>query len=384
MTDVARSVPVLWVAEDLPPAYRALFEEISDHLPGSLWLTPEEAGRIGRQPAGLIHAIGRPALIRSRRLARRQGSPLVYECEPLSGSDGPGEKLARYCCRPDIVIGRDPACDATGAGDVTRDGLAQVALPPVVVPPEACASPDDTAGLHVGIVIDGLGRHERRLLGRALSWIPRDRGFVCLLFGSARNCRRMARLLRWQFAGGDSPVHLVERDRLQVEDWLRCAISVHTLQSTGSAQMLAEAMAAGNAVIVHDTGSPSGISDGDDGLLIQPFNPFDLCRSLQYLQAQPGLLRMIADTARARALSRYGTRRAATLLIELYDHVAIDRGRNRGQRRATCQDERRIAGPGTSKRYRDAGRQESSDVPGRLALSRVRHSDPPICGRSRP
>lgn len=312
---------ILWLGPESGPSQEALFEQLRRLEPDSVWTKTGTVRKIGAERPALIHAFGRQALRAAVRAARGRECRVVYEPDPFDSSLR--ERLAWRLHRPDAVVRRvlDPDKAVVPS---TGEPVVEIRLPVVALVPQTAAPVQHLAELYVGIVVDGLGCRDRRLLARALSWVPRGRGITCLLFGSGGDCRRMWRALKLVNPGDEWPVRFVERDRPHAEDWARCAVSVHTMCSTASGQLLADALAAGTAVVVHDSVSVPAVVDGDSGLYIPPFNPFDLCHSLQYLQAQPGLLRSMADRCRARALQHYSASAVAPMLLTAYRRLLGD------------------------------------------------------------
>lgn len=317
MSDRTPRQRILWVSRERRPHDEALYAELRELSPDCDWITAGTARQIVAKNPSLIHAFGKKQLRVAVRAARRLRCSVIYE--PDGAVDSIGERLTLLTHRPDAIIQR-----SLTTGDADPSVPASVAVNPLPVVASHVGSHArraEPAELYVGIVVDGLSRHDRRLLARALSWIPKDCGISCLLFGSADDCRHMRRALFAQSIDDDWPVRLIERASPMAEDWLHCAISFHTMRSTASHQMLVDALAAGTAAIVHNTVSIPAIVDGESGLYIPPFNPFDYCQSLQYLQAQPGLLRTMAQRGQRLGLSQYGADKVAPLLLEAYGRL---------------------------------------------------------------
>ena len=308
---------ILWLGRRHGPQHEALFEELRRHEPDAVWIVAGGIRRIGSENPALIHAFGPRALRTAVLAARRLRCRVVYEPDLPGGSLT--DRLVQRIYRPDAVIRR--VLDTNERVGAPPASVPEISLPVTATPLPANARLSELAELYVGIVVDGLGRRDRRLLARALSWVPRARGIICLLFGSGDDCRRMRRALKLQSLGDDAPARFVERDRPRAEDWVRCAVTYHTMRSTASEQMLADALVAGTAVIMHDTVSVPAVVDNESGLCIPPFNPFDLCHSLQYLREQPGLLRSLAKRGHAQGTQHYSVQAVVPLLLAAYGRL---------------------------------------------------------------
>ena len=75
---------------------------------------------------------------------------------------------------------------------------------------------------------------------------------------------------------------------------------------------IAEAMAAGRAVVASRTGGiPELVEDGVSGLLVPPGDPEGLARALDLLANRPALRRQLGSNARARAQQRFSLEQCA-------------------------------------------------------------------------
>jgi glycosyltransferase involved in cell wall biosynthesis len=83
---------------------------------------------------------------------------------------------------------------------------------------------------------------------------------------------------------------------------------------------VAEAMAAGLAVVASAGGPSELITDGVDGVLCPPGDTAALAQALVRLAADPGLRERLGARARARAAD-LSPARVAAQLADVYDHV---------------------------------------------------------------
>jgi len=83
--------------------------------------------------------------------------------------------------------------------------------------------------------------------------------------------------------------------------------------------IIAEAMAAGRAVVVSDGGGVSElIKPEHDALTHHPGDAQELLRQLQRLVADPALRRRLGEAARLAALERFNPTRVSRQMLELY------------------------------------------------------------------
>jgi L-malate glycosyltransferase len=94
---------------------------------------------------------------------------------------------------------------------------------------------------------------------------------------------------------------------------MRCDAFVHpAVWEEAFGLTVAEAMAAGRAVIASRTGGiPELVEDGVSGLLVPPGDPEGLARALDLLADRPALRRQLGASARARAQQRFSLEQCA-------------------------------------------------------------------------
>ena len=121
--------------------------------------------------------------------------------------------------------------------------------------------------------------------------------------------------------------------RLTVTGWLdRKSPELKVLYETSSifvlpslkesfGMVVAEAMAAGMAVVTTDRGGPAEVA-GEAALLVPPDDPLPLHRALKDLIADPSLRSSLASKGRARALSLYAWPVVARKFLDLYEEIA--------------------------------------------------------------
>ena len=86
--------------------------------------------------------------------------------------------------------------------------------------------------------------------------------------------------------------------------------------------VLVEAMACAKPVIASDIpGVRSVVSDGEDGLLVQPGDPHDLAKKLQLLLNDPDLAREMGARGRAKIEERYAWPAIIPQLVQVYEEV---------------------------------------------------------------
>lgn len=98
-----------------------------------------------------------------------------------------------------------------------------------------------------------------------------------------------------------------EKERPEVVEWLQgCTLSVLPSRSEPFGIAIVEAMGCGKAVIGSRTGGiPEIITDGEDGLLVDPDDPDQLADAIRRLLADPELRLRLGTKARAKVRDRF-------------------------------------------------------------------------------
>lgn len=111
-----------------------------------------------------------------------------------------------------------------------------------------------------------------------------------------------------------------------------CGIYALPSYNEGLPMSVLEAMAAGLAVVTTRVGGiPELVTDGVDGLLIEPGDKAGLAAALDRLLAEDGFRQRIADAGRARIEAAYSDRTVLPMLHAIYGEVAAGRTAERLQ-----------------------------------------------------
>jgi glycogen(starch) synthase len=98
-----------------------------------------------------------------------------------------------------------------------------------------------------------------------------------------------------------------------------CDVLAFPSFSDGSPNKLLEAMAAGRAIVAADVGGiPEMMTDGVDGLLVDPSDQRAFVHALESLLDDPALRQRLGDSARERALRDFNADRARRDALEYY------------------------------------------------------------------
>ena len=153
--------------------------------------------------------------------------------------------------------------------------------------------------------------------------------------------RRAIPRLRLELAG-DGDLDELERsiasmglaDRVRVHGWIdrrrrdellaRAAIFVLPSHAEGLPMSLLEAMAAGCAVVASRVGGiPDVVSDGDNGLLVEPGDTEALAAAIARLAADPALAQRLGERARATIAARFTPEPALQRLGQIYSSLGV-------------------------------------------------------------
>jgi glycosyltransferase involved in cell wall biosynthesis len=294
-------------------------------LPAALAYTLRLARRLRRLRPDIVHTNTMKAGLYGTIAARLAGTRVVWHVRDRLATDylprGP-KHLVRSVLRrlPDAVVANSEATAATL-------GRASVVVPSPVAPDQPAPRGADAGGdgrllvVMVGRLAPWKGQHVFvEAFARAFG--PAEASAViagAALFGEDDYERSLRDLI--------DDLGVADRVRLlgQVDDpaplLAGASIAVHAStipEPFGLA--VAEAMAAGLAVVASAGGPSELITDGVDGVLCPPGDTAALAQALVRLAADPGLRERLGARARARAAD-LSPARVAAQLADVYDHV---------------------------------------------------------------
>jgi glycosyltransferase involved in cell wall biosynthesis len=203
-----------------------------------------------------------------------------------------------------------------------------VVVPNGVAPAPTGASsgtPPDEVDLPEGPVVLGVGRLEQTkgfdLLVEAVAHLGPETGATLVLAGAGSQRDRLERLGREHRLG--PRLRLVgPTDEAGVDGWMRRAdVVVMPSRREAFGIVALEAWRAGTPLVATSLGGPASfVSDGVDGLLVDPVNVGALATAVGRVLADPGLARSLA-VGGLRSVTDYTWTRVAQLYTDI--HTAV-------------------------------------------------------------
>ena len=155
--------------------------------------------------------------------------------------------------------------------------------------------------------------------------------------------RKLNNKVRWRVCGlkeGDGLIQLLEKkykvnfaslgidllgkvnSETLINELIEADIFVHPSHIDNSPNSVCEAMLVGTPVLAtYAGGTPSLLENNQEGLLVQPGDPYAMAGAIMDLQQRPDIAAQMAQAAKARAQQRQNPEQIVQSLMDIYQHI---------------------------------------------------------------